>query len=267
MKKLFVLTTLTLLFSLFSLALAADKVVVIPLNSKQPVYVAGEEITSLPYIINSAGFYYLSSNLFYDGTSNAITVNADEVTIDLMGYGLVSTQPTGVRSGVYMQGRKNVEIRNGTISDFFFGIFEDDYTNTNAFGHYISNIRGVRNSVAIHLGGTSHIVTHCIATNSGSDGIYVNEGIVSECTAQGGGNRGIDMNSGLIKNCYSVSNRIGIQIISGAVIGNVAISNTDYGFLLGSSPSKPVLMDQNSASGNTHNYSGGTPTMGTNAGF
>lgn len=264
MKKLFFLPMLAMLFSFFSFAQAADKVVVIPLNSGQPLNVVGQEIKSLPYIISSPGFYFLGGNLSYNGSEHAITVNADEVTIDLMGNRIASTNQQGVRSGIYMHGRKNVEIRNGTISDFSIGIFEDD---ANAIGHTVRNIRGLSNYAAILLAGTNHLVTHCTASNNSSDGIYVHEGIISECTAKGGGNRGIEVANGLIKNCYSVSNRIGFQILSGAAIGNVAIGNTDYGFLLGSSPTLPVLLDQNSASGNTNNYSGGAPTLGTNAGL
>jgi hypothetical protein len=264
MKRLFILSMLAMLFCFFSFAQAADKVVVIPLNSKQPANAVGQEITSLPYIISSPGFYYLGGNLDYAGIENAITVNADEVTIDLMGNRIASTNEAGFRKGIYMHGRKNVEIRNGSISDFSVGIFEDSAA---AIGHNVNNIRALRNYVAISLSGTNHMVMRCTASNNSSDGIYVNEGIVSECTAQGGNNRGIDIVNGLIKNCYAVSNRIGFQILSGAAIGNVAINNEHYGFLIGSDPALPVMMDQNSAINNGTNYSGGTPTWGTNAGL
>jgi hypothetical protein len=264
MKKLVLFLVVPMVFSFLSFAGAANRVVVIPLNSTQQVSIIGHEIKSLPYTIGSPGFYYLGGNLTYDGSEKAITVNADEVTIDLMGNSIVSTNQNGVRTAVYMHGRKNVEIRNGTIRGFSFGILEDS---ADGMGHSVSNIRGLTNISSILLAGTNHMVMRCITSSNVSDGIYVNEGIISECTAQGGGDRGIDIANGLIKNSFAVSNRVGFQILSGAAIGNVAIGNSDYGFLIGSSPSQPVMMDQNSAVNNTHNYSGGTPTWGTNAGL
>lgn len=44
----------------------------------------GTEIKSLPYTITTPGFYYLTKNLTATGTG--ITVNAGDVTIDLMGF-------------------------------------------------------------------------------------------------------------------------------------------------------------------------------------
>ena len=82
----------------------------------------GTAITALPYTITSPGLYYLSNNLTSSETSNnAITVNADDVTIDLMGFCL--TGP-GKGSGTSNNGimvaatRTNVEIRNGSIKAF-----------------------------------------------------------------------------------------------------------------------------------------------------
>jgi hypothetical protein len=225
----------------------------------------GTKIKSVPYTINSPGFYYLAGNLSYDGTENAITVNANEVTLDLMGYNLISTGQGCCPCGVRMHGRSNVEIRNGSLTNFSFGIWEDD---ANGLGHVVSNIRTLGNYSGISLSGKNHKVVRCTASNNGSDGIFVNEGIVSGCTTQGGMNRGIDMVNGLIVNCHCNGNRICFQIYSGAAIGNVALDCADYGFLIGSSP-LPLLMDQNSAVGGSANYSGGTPgsvVWGTNAG-
>lgn len=224
----------------------------------------GTRITRVPYTISAPGFYYLAGNLSYNGIENAITVNANEVTIDLMGYNLVSTLQEGVRCGIYMHGRTNVEIRNGTITDFSFGVREDD---ANGLGHSVRNIRALGNYVGISLAGKSHNVVGCTASNNVSDGIFVHGGTVSGCTTQGGANRGIDMVNGLIENCYCVGNRICFQIYSGAVIGNVALECTHYGFLIGGSD-LPLLMDQNSASAGSFNYSGGTAATvwGTNAG-
>ena len=87
----------------------------------------GTKITSLPYTISNPGFYYLSGNLTYSGTEQAIIILSDNVTLDLMGFSL-----TG--AGKYISGfgiapfyletfYNNVEIRNGTVSGFGFGVY------------------------------------------------------------------------------------------------------------------------------------------------
>ena len=91
------------------------------------IYVSGPygtKITSLPYTISAPGSYYLGGNLTYAGDSHGITVNADNVTLDLMGFTLAYTGTGTTYSGIYMQGRKNVEIRNGTVRGWVEGVQE-----------------------------------------------------------------------------------------------------------------------------------------------
>ena len=74
-------------------------------------------ISSVPYTINQPGSYYLSRNLTMTADSNGITVKADNVTIDLMGFTLKG-RGTGEKDGITMNGRSNVEVRNGTVENW-----------------------------------------------------------------------------------------------------------------------------------------------------
>lgn len=85
-------------------------------------------ITSLPYTINSPGNYELASSLdaYNIGSgNNAITVNADNVTIDGKGYTLLSSAgPTAGMYGIYGLNRSNIVVKNLTVYGvaFLYGI-------------------------------------------------------------------------------------------------------------------------------------------------
>ena len=58
----------------------------------------GTKITTLPYTIRTPGFYYLAQNLTYTAIpGNAVTVQADDVTLDLMGFSLTGVGKTNRR--------------------------------------------------------------------------------------------------------------------------------------------------------------------------
>ena len=86
----------------------------------------GTKITSLPFTISYPGFYFLGGNLTYSGTSGgAITIAADNVTLDLMGFSLTGPGASSSTIGVSMSGRTGVEVRNGTVSGFATGVYEN----------------------------------------------------------------------------------------------------------------------------------------------
>lgn len=90
-------------------------VVAIGANGK-PV---GTEISSIPTTITQPGFYYFTKNLSHTSGAAAIDVQADDVTIDLMGFVL---DGNGANADGVSTGNTNVTIRNGTIRSFSNGI-------------------------------------------------------------------------------------------------------------------------------------------------
>ena len=169
----------------------------------------GTKISSLPYTISTPGFYYLSKDLSTSGAG--ITVNVDNVTIDLMGFSLKYTGITGA-AGIDMNGRTNVEIRNGTVISFSYGIHESNATN--GAKHRVINVRAINNSYGIWLAGVNHLVNGCTGSN-GVTGIYVFNGTISNCVACNNSDTGIYLEW------------------AGSAIGNIAAQNTIYGFHFG----------------------------------
>ena len=168
-------------------------------------------ISSLPCTIINFGSYYLTGNLVHsDTTTDAITINVDNITIDLMGYSITGPS-SGSKSGVYMNGRTNVEIRDGTIQSFGKdGIYE---VSANGKAHRIINMRLLYNKHhGTYLSGTSNLIKDCTA--DGNDGHGIHAGSYS--TVSG--------------NIVCNNQSYGIYASEGSTVsGNTTYNNEDYG--------------------------------------
>jgi hypothetical protein len=210
----------------------------------------GTKITSVPYTISNPGFYYLGKDLTTTNTDDGIIVNADDVTIDLMGFRLSHTGGAWSSVGIKMSGRTNVEIRNGTVRGFGDGIKEESQSASN---HRIFNIRAVANinGSGINLNGSNHLVKGCTCTGN-NYGIRVESGMIIDSVA-----------------CNNSLHGIFMSELPGNVIGNTANNNASYGIFVGSSSFATIIVDRNSAGSNSgSNYSAGGPSTrwGVNAG-
>lgn len=179
----------------------------------------GTRITSLPYEIKTPGSYYLGGNLLYAGTSNAITISSDNVTLDLMGFKLERTGAI-VPHGIYMTGRTNVEIRNGTLIGWLCGIQESDESGRL---HRIINVRVVNASIL--LKGLGHLVTGCeVTTGQTYSPIAINTGTVSGCTLKFEDAVGIPISGGIIRD--------NVLIGTGSGTPRYGIAASGVGFLV-----------------------------------
>jgi hypothetical protein len=124
-------------------------------------------ITAVPFAISAGGSYCLTKDLIAPGTFTsgaAITVAADNVTIDLGGYTLsdlaAGTATTAI--GIQALAQNNVTVENGTVRGFYIGI---QLTGTPAgfltgsTGHLVQNVRGDANRfISIQVLGTGSVV-------------------------------------------------------------------------------------------------------------
>ena len=126
-------------------------------------------IASVPYTITQSGSYYLAGNL--TSTGNGITVNADDVTIDLMGYTLAGPG-SGTNYGIFMETRMNVEIKNGTIRDFGKHGICDVGNPNRGHKHRMISVRVIANGEkGIYLPGRGQLIKECTVAENGDDGI------------------------------------------------------------------------------------------------
>jgi hypothetical protein len=145
-------------------------------------------ISSLPFTITQPGSYYLKGNLTGTGSQNGITISADNVTLDLMGFSLngVASSLVGVTS---TGTRKNITIVNGVIQGWGSNGLKFDSS-----------------------GGTGCILERLIASGNGSVGIFCNipGTIFRRCSSSANTGDGFNAGTGaLIMECSASSNIAG----------------------------------------------------------
>jgi hypothetical protein len=136
-------------------------------------------ITSVPATITTEGIYCLKSHLT-SAVPNvaAITIDADEVVIDLNGFTLGGLgRPESTAIGISVLGHMNTTIKNGTVRGFNIGIF---IGNTLGSISLVEEIRAEQNRFAgIEIAGRQTRATirnnHIVATagTSNATGIRV----------------------------------------------------------------------------------------------
>ncbi len=214
----------------------------------------GTKITTVPYTISTPGFYYFGKNLTFSGGTDtvAITISADDVTLDLMGFSLTNGGGNFPR-GIYMNGRSNVEIRNGTVGGFKGGVYEASDLGSK---HRVINVRAANNRIdGIRLEGNNHQIKNCNSSNTNSGyGIWLHSGVISGCNASYNP-LGIGLRTGIVTECYASNNNKGIFILGqGNVLGNTAFNNSENNFYFGNGVATAIMADRNSAFGLSTNY-------------
>ena len=208
-----------------------------------PIPAASSRDPASTFVIAMPGSYYLAGDRYCTGTG--IEVMADNVTIDLMGYGL-SGPGSGTNYGIHMDARKNVEIRNGTVRYFQYGIYEEDmYSGKN---HRAIDVRAVFNTqMGIVLTGVGNMIKDCTANDNGYMATSEVYGIL------GGAGSSINGNIANNNGTSATSNVFGIYTLAGSsVIGNTAYFNGDSatGSVYGIAMVGNNFVDRNTATNN-----------------
>lgn len=187
-------------------------------------------ITTLPYTINSSGVYCLTGDLSTAMTSgNAISVNANNVTIDLNGWrlgGLAAGDDTAT-NGIYATGRKNITIRNGTIRGFKRAIYLHDYNPfPDSQGHLIEDIRAEQNTTSgIEVYGTGSITRRNSIVATGRPTVIGATGI----SVAGTGNRVLDNDVTETRSGIGSAAGVLVKYADGGMVRNNRVSGVSSG--------------------------------------
>jgi hypothetical protein len=157
-------------------------------------------ISSLPFTISASGSYYLTKNLSVT-TGDAITITANQVTVDLNGFTIGSTASPTSGTAVVLVGVVDIIIRDGHIKGDV--VFNGTTYSGNGFSHGVRSSVGPTGNVrvsglavsgcglnGINLAGSfgSNVVESCTVRTTGGTGIQaavISHSTASECGANG----------------------------------------------------------------------------------
>lgn len=177
-------------------------------------------ISQLPYTIDESGSYYLIQNLTMTNTvpTNGISINADDVRLDLRGFSLIGGSNSN--HGVFVDYRDsdpwqyfNITIHNGIIR----GWGGDGINAAEADECQVIDVKVIDNDGYGMIIGPNSLVEQCSIRGNGSCGLEIwSGGTVTDCKTRGNGrigpyNEGIYANQGSkITGCTANDNSIGI---------------------------------------------------------
>lgn len=201
-------------------------------------------IASVPFTITNPGSYYLTTNLTTDtsGILSGILIEASDVTLDLNGFALMTTNDSGIGIA-FVSSITNITVRNGSIDGWSAGVrpFEPfapvsnlvlerlNVSDCTQGGISFSCPVTARNCACYGNGGVGIAVAggqviNCDAGGNGGDGIDATNCAVRDCSAANNGGRGIVISSGVVSGCLVQSNALSGIYVSGP--GSRVVNNT-----------------------------------------
>lgn len=159
------------------------------------------------FIIRAAGSYYLTGSLTGVSGKHGISVQSDDVTLDLNGFALISGGGGATRGVDVPAVQKNLCVRNGTIRGWSGG--------------------GVRTELAL----STRAEKLSLSDNVGAIGLALGNGSAKDCVAAGN-DTGFGVGNGAeIKDCAATGNVTGFFADDRTMISScIATVNTGDGF-------------------------------------
>lgn len=232
-------------------------------------------ISSVPYTIQNPGSYYVAADLNGIASQHGITINSDDVTLDLNGFTLqgVPGSLDGITVVNTFPDHVNITIENGVLRDWG-GEGLDAAWGSNGVVRAVKAVENASHGIRIS---DTWIVKDCHAIANGSIGIYANDNcLISDCVATGNSSNGVKVvsvcivrdcviqkngasglrvqnDNRIIGNTVDDNDRDGIRITSGdtRVEGNHVTDNEWRGI---AATSAGALIIRNTAAGNDTNY-------------
>ena len=186
-----------------------------------------------PFTISEPGSYYFTQDILVTSGNNidGITIDSDDVTLDLNGYSLRAESSVDSRDGIYVLGvQQNITIKNGKVSGWKGDGIDASFTDESTF----KNLQVENNELDGLNVDSNCLILNCQANNNGVDGIQCDDGsVVVDCSASLNGDNGFEVSEiCVVQRCNSYGNASdGFAIHSGSIVEDcLAYQNDIHGF-------------------------------------
>ena len=184
------------------------------------------------FIISMPGSYYLTGNLIGVGGLNGISVQSDNVTIDLNGFALMGGSNT--LNGINVPGlQKNLRVHNGSVQNWGQSGVNCGSASNSQFDH----LRASQNRGMGILSGDGSVLNACCVETNGSFGMFAGAGnTLTGCTALNNSSVGIGSGSYCTVTACSVTGNGAGGFAMGnncSIIGCSSSRNNGHGFAMG----------------------------------
>ena len=206
-------------------------------------------ISELPFTIAEPGSYYLVSNLTAASTSDGISVETSNVTLDLCGFTL-SGPGDDSGHGIYQSSDCNsLRVLNGTVTGFWGadkgGLYLEGANNQ------IDAVRAIGNVYGIYCDNMSRL-SGCTAYANYGDGFYLRRGTLSDCSSNGNQGHGVNGESLAASDCAASENSGFGFLLSGSASLKGCVAKANQGGGISASADSVVsacVVDGNFANG------------------
>ncbi|MGI8602589.1 MAG: right-handed parallel beta-helix repeat-containing protein [Verrucomicrobiales bacterium] len=171
-------------------------------------------ISAIPFTISQPGSYYVTRNLTVSGGGDGITIQSDNVTLDLGGFTLdgAGTGRHGVTNQTNYHG---LQVRNGNVQNWTQRGFDLQFS----FSIVLERVQARNNAIGIVV--SSGLVSQCAAVFNTGTGIVANFSKVSDCVASVNP-IGINMQSSTLRGC-----RVGDSSDSGIIASRSVVEGCE----------------------------------------
>jgi hypothetical protein len=246
----------------------------------------GIPITRLPAVIKKPGVYVLNRSLTTARTDGAaITIESDNVTLDLNDHAITLLPPNGFTGtvttvGITCGANSFVHIRNGLVAGFAKGVSVEDYSSEGIIIEdlHVKGTTGTASTFGMLINAFGPKIRRCTvsdttSTTSEAFGLVVQGNLaeVSECsvlaTNGGSGNAsrglevlgvGSELRNNHVANVTLAANSTGIQTGGGILLIGNTVSNMQDGIFV----STGAKLLNNLTSGCTNAITNGTQVAG-----
>lgn len=117
-----------------------------------------------PAVANTPGVWTFCTSTWTSETGIALSVTSDDVIVDLGGQTLTNvSSEAALTTFIYANGRKNVVVRNGTISGFLFGVRLEG----NGEFYTVENMQIQTRYMGISIDGRGSVVRNNVISGNG----------------------------------------------------------------------------------------------------